>query len=81
MKSNSSEKLAMFGKNRYNDWVVLFFSIAGLIILGFICNLWMYVNTKELVSGKTNIESAQSNFEDFKKDVETVSVYINKENG
>lgn len=80
MYNNSSEKLAVFGKNRYNDWVILFFGAVGLVVFGIGYNYWLYINTKELVSKSMEVVSAPSKFEDFKKDVETVSAYIESSN-
>lgn len=76
MKQTTSEQLAVFGKNRYHDWVVFFSITVLLVAIGIACNVWLYMNTKALVYGLSDAPQAPSKYEAFIKDVEFLSSYI-----
>ncbi len=80
MNNHHKEQLALFGKNRYHDWVVFFFAAIVLVVASTAYNAWLYISTDTLISG-TEITQAPSQFEAFKEDLSILSSYIRSESG
>jgi hypothetical protein len=76
MNNHTKEQLALFGKNRYHDWVVLFFMAVIAILVGAAVNVWLYMSTEAVMRGTNEVETVASKFESFKRDVEYISAYI-----
>lgn len=73
MSMNNQEQLAMFGKNRFHDWSVLFIVTIIGVCAGIAYGVWSYISTNALVEGKSIVVSVPSQFEDFKDNVRFLS--------
>jgi hypothetical protein len=76
MNNSSREKLALFGRNRYHDWSILFISCVVVIIIGIICNVLVYLSNHKFIDERPGASEAVSGFTKFKDDLDFVSSYI-----
>lgn len=73
MSMNNQEQLAVFGKNRYHDWAILFLITIIGVVAGIAYGVWSYISINTLVEGKSVVVSVPSQFEDFKDNVQFLS--------
>lgn len=76
MNSHPKEQLALFGKNRYHDWVVFFFTAVVIIAAGAMYNTWLYFDTQAIIANTNGLQTSASQFDAFKKNVDFVSSYL-----
>jgi hypothetical protein len=74
---DTTQQLALFGKNRYHDWVIFLFAATIIIVASIAYDTALYLGTKDLISQTTQVVPIPSKFGNFREQVDMLTTHIN----